>query len=122
MNEIENDCEEIEEETPEIENEQPKKKYNFTTRTGVREFLHDYMNWETMYGYLGCFFKGLYRYRFKNGMSLIATTGKSVEGDGEDLSAQLKVRMYIWENECENAKEITQNQLEKYIATHLSEL
>ena len=118
VNEIENDCEEIENETPEIEN----NKYNFATRTGVREFLHNYMNWERMIGFIGCFFNGLYRYRFKNGISLIAATGVMVTGNGEELSSQSKVKMYIWENESEKAKEITQNQLEKYIAAHLSEL
>jgi len=118
VDEIENDCGEIRNETPEIEN----NKYNFATRTGVREFLHNYMNWERMIGFIGCFFNGLYRYRFKNGISLIAATGVMVTGNGEELSSQSKVKMYIWENESEKAKEITQNQLEKYIAAHLSEL
>ena len=104
-----------------------KPKYNFSTRAGVREFLHDYENWEQFYGFVGCFFHTLHSYTFKNGVKLYAAKLSTVTGSGEELETispidARRVQYFIQKDLFGMAKEITQNQIEQYCAKHKDEL
>lgn len=110
-------CAEVEEEP-----EEEKAKYNFSSRTGARNFLKDYQSWPKSVGYMGCFFTHQYQYRFKNGMSIWATTVHSVKGAGETLDFEEVPLFYLWPKETEKAMLITQNQFEKFCAEHKDEL
>ena len=92
-----------------------ESKYRFSSRAGVRAFLADFEDWETLPG--GNCYSELKRYQFKNGMQLIAAKGRASVGAGNDEKAFVffflslgygftpiktsKVRLEIWLKENE---------------------
>ena len=102
----------------ELEEVNKRPKYNFSTRTGARAFLADYQNWDSKTGFLGCLFVAQYQYRFRNGMSIWGITVQGIQGNGETLDYEEKPLFFLWENECQKAALITQNQFERFCAMH----
>lgn len=64
-----------------------KQKYSFSTRGAVRKFLADFRNWDDFCG--DDFFDEVYRFAFKNGMSLYATTCKTCIAKSKEVSASV---------------------------------
>ena len=110
-----------EEEVEEVQEEVPKKEYDFSRRAGVREFLKDYENWELFTKYTGCCFKDAKQYRFKNGVSILATPIEMFVGR-EELVKVTDVIYWLFEENWFKAVKITKDQIEAYVVKHRDEL
>jgi hypothetical protein len=105
--------------------EEESPKYDFSSRAGVRVWLKDWENWELFTGFIGCFFSEIRGFRLKNGTKVWATFQRSAEAIDKvtgAISLTYTVRYFFQTSDCENAFEVTKEQIECYIATHRNEL
>lgn len=116
--------EEIEDETPdETENvsretEMGTQRYTFENREKIRAFYGDYKNWDHSM-FLTMWLK-LYRYDFRNGMSVFAVESTSCK-DIANMTADGKKVRYFWKSQkC--TYEVSVLDMERYIATIKDEL
>ena len=116
--------EEIEDETPdETENvsretETETQRYTFENREKIRAFYGDYKNWDHSM-FLTMWLK-LYRYDFRNGMSVFAVESTSCK-DIANMTADGKKVRYFWRSQkC--TYEVSVLDMERYIATIKDEL
>lgn len=100
--------------------ETPASKYNFQTRDGFRIFYRDYRNWESVFS--GHLFEKIYKYRFKNGMEILAVETITCEDMAIMSRKEYKVRYYWATNIATAPLEVSTLQMEQYLPMIRDEL
>ena len=96
-------------------------KYNFSTRTGVREFLKDSLHWKEKECYSP--FIGCHYYMLKNKRRIYVYVQRTASKNSIDGIYEVIHRFFIDLNQYSNVPvEITKEQFEQYCAEHKDEL
>lgn len=107
-----------------VEKKPKKREYNFSTRTGVREFLADYQNWKKYStSYHSIFFGAVYGYTLKNKKYIMACERRIFEGAKFNYDCYVTQTVYFLSSQYGGGPiEISKGQFEQYCAEHKDEL